>query len=181
MSALPPVFVISGQLAAGKSTLARAVLERFPFGVHIDVDGVREMVTSGRASPIEWSGETARQFDLALPAGAAIAAIYAASGFAVAIEGGIDPVAIEKHLASTGLAGLTVGVILHPTIEVALRRNRERRTKAFDPRILEGPIRQIDAELRHEPLPPGWTRLDNSDESIEETTRRLLRLTSAPK
>ena len=45
-----PVFVITGQLAAGKSTLARAVLARFDVGDHIEVDGFREGVVSGLAS-----------------------------------------------------------------------------------------------------------------------------------
>src|SRR5688572_19220431 len=90
-----PVFVITGQLAAGKSTLAAAVLARFDLGYHVDVDGVREGVVSGLASPLEWSAETDRQFALALDASAALAAVYQRAGFAVAIEGGIDPVEVD--------------------------------------------------------------------------------------
>ena len=46
MNVTPPVFVITGQLSAGKSTIARGLLDRFEFGYHIDVDGIREMYRS---------------------------------------------------------------------------------------------------------------------------------------
>ena len=168
------VFVITGQLSAGKSTVARAILDRFAFGYHVDVDGVREMVTSGLASPLEWTDETSRQFGLAIRASAALARVYADAGFAVAIEGGIDPELVEAALAEHGLRDRMVGVVLHPRLEVALERNRRRQTKAFDTSILEGVMRQIDADVARDAARPGWHEIDNSDESIESTVERVL-------
>jgi len=170
----PPVFVIAGQLSAGKSTVAKALLQRYPFGFHVDVDAIREMVVSGRASPLEWTAETIRQFDLALAASAAIAAVYHGAGFAVVIEGGIDPPAIDRHLAGAGLIGARVGVILHPPLEVALGRNRERTNKSFDTSILERVMGQIDADLVQQPLPGDWLRIDNGAESVDQTVERIL-------
>ena len=170
----PPIFVITGQLSAGKSTLARALLARFPLGYHVDVDGIREMVTSGLASPLEWTDETSRQFDLALTAAAALAKVYQPAGFAVAIEGGIDIEAITDRLAAAGLADCVVGILLHPALEVALARNRERDTKSFDTSILEGVMREIDADLATQAIPSGWHRIDNAGESVDETVERIL-------
>jgi hypothetical protein len=170
----PPIFVITGQLSAGKSTHAKALLVRFPFGYHVDVDGIREMVTSGLASPLEWTDETDRQFDLALTASAALAKVYQPAGFAVAIEGGIDIEAITDRLDALGLADHLVGVVLHPSLEVALARNRVRQTKSFDTSILEGVMHEIDADLTARALPGGWHRIDNGDESIDETVERIL-------
>lgn len=170
----PPVVVITGQLSAGKSTVARALLDRFPFGCHVDVDGIREMVTSGLASPLDWTDETSRQFELAIRAAAAMARVYADSGFAVAIEGGIDPELIESALTEHGLRDRMVGVVLHPQLEVALERNRSRRTKAFDTSILEGAMREIDADVARDASRPGWHRIDNSDESVAATVERVL-------
>ena len=171
-----PVFVISGQLASGKSTIARALLERYPLGYHVDVDGIREMVTSGLASPLQWTDETERQFDLALAASAALAQVYQPAGFAVAIEGGVDPGAIAKHLAAVGLSEHVLGIVLHPPLEVALARNRERQTKSYDTSILEDAIREIDVEMAAEPLPDGWHRIDNGNEPVETTIERILAL-----
>jgi shikimate kinase len=170
----PPIFVITGQLSAGKSTVAKALLARFPLGYHIDVDGIREMVTSGLASPLEWTDETDRQFDLALTASAALAKVYQTAGFVVAIEGGIDIEAITDRIDALGLADHLVGVLLHPALEVALARNRVRQTKSFDTSILEGVMREIDADLTVQALPRGWHRIDNGDESVDDTVERIL-------
>jgi predicted kinase len=169
-----PVFVVTGQLAAGKSTLARSVLDRFPFGLHVDTDAIREMVTSGLAGPLEWTDETTRQFDLAIAGSVALSATYHAAGFAVAIEGAIDPAIVQRRLAEAGLADVLVGVVLHPSADVARRRNRERTNKPFDPSILDEVIVQLDADLARDELPAGWTRIDNGREDVDATVDRLL-------
>jgi adenylylsulfate kinase-like enzyme len=174
-----PVYVISGQLAAGKSTVAKAVLDRHPFGYHVDVDGIREMVTSGLASPLAWTDETSRQFGLAIRASAALARIYANAGFAVAIEGGIDPDAVESALDEVGLRDRMIGVVLRPRLDVALERNRARTHKGFDTSILEGVMREIDGDLARDAGRPGWHELDSSDQTIGETVDAVLRLASA--
>ena len=158
MPTTSPVFVITGQLSAGKSTVARAILDRFPFGYHVDVDGIREMVTSGLASPLKWTDETSRQFALAIRASAALARISADAGFAVAIEGGIDPELVEAALEEHGLRDRMVGIVLHPRLEVALERNRSRGTKSFDTSILEAAMREIDADVARDARARGGTR-----------------------
>ena len=178
MSQPAPVFVITGQLAAGKTTVARALLDRFPFGYHVDVDAMREMVTSGLASPLEWTDETTRQFDLAVRASACVTRIYVDAGFAVAIEGGIDPETVERELETVGLRRRMIGVILRPRLEVALARNRARTTKSFDTFILEDAMRRIDADLARSAGRPGWHGLDNSDEPVEQTLDRIESLLS---
>lgn len=176
MDAPTPVFVITGQLSAGKSTVARALLERFAFGYRVDLDGLREMVTSGLASPLEWTGETDRQFDLAMRVAAAAARIYVDAGFAVAIEGGMDPAQIEAALGEAGLRERMVRIVLHPRLEVALERNRTRATKPFDTSILEVTMRGIEDELSRDAAREGWHEIDNSDEPIESTIDRILAL-----
>ena len=171
-----PIFVITGQLSAGKSTVARALLASFPLGYHVDVDAMREMVTSGLASPLEWTAETDRQFSLALRASAAVARVYADAGFAVAIEGGVDPSEVETALAEVGLRERMIAVVLHPRLEVALERNRTRATKAFDTSVLERVMRDIDADLVRDGARAGWHAIDNSDEPVDATVARILAL-----
>ncbi len=168
-----PIFVITGQLSAGKSTVAKALLDRFPFGYHIDVDGIREMVTSGLASPLQWTDETDRQFGLAIRAAAALAQVYSHAGFAVAIEGGLDPEFVDVALEEQGLRDRMIGIVLHPRLDVALERNRTRQSKSFDTSILEGVMRQIDGDLERDAARPGWHEIDNSDESVDSTVERI--------
>ena len=169
-----PIFVITGQLSAGKSTVARALLDRYEHGYHIDVDGIREMVTSGLASPLEWTDETSRQFELAIRASAALARVYADAGFAVAIEGGVDPELAEAALAEAGLRDRMVGIVLHPRLDVALERNRSRETKSFDTSILEDAMRQIEEDVARDAARPGWHEIDNSDDTVDATVERIL-------
>ncbi|MEA2520241.1 MAG: hypothetical protein QOF49_2321 [Chloroflexota bacterium] len=134
------------------------------------------MVTSGRASPIDWTDETTRQFDLAINGSAVLARVYQRAGFAVAIEGAIDPAAVDRHLVAVGLDAEVVRVSLEPAVDVALRRNRQRATKPFDTAFLDDVIRRIDGDLRSEPLVAGWQRIDNGAESVDETVARILAL-----
>ena len=168
------MYVITGQLSAGKSTVARALLARFPFGYHIDVDAIREMVVSGLAGPLDWTDETTRQFDLAIRGSAALAAVYADAGFAVAVDGALDASTMERALADAGLDGRWIGVILHPRLDVALERNRARTHKAFDTSILEDAMRAIEEDLSRVAERPVWHRLDNSSDTVEETVDRVL-------
>jgi hypothetical protein len=57
---------------------------------------------------------------------------------------------------------------------VALQRNRERTHKGFDTSVLEGVMREIDADLVRDAGRPGWHDVDNSDESVGETVQRIL-------
>jgi hypothetical protein len=170
----PPIFVITGQLSAGKSTVARALMDRYEHGVHVDVDGIREMVTSGLASPLEWTDETTRQFGLAIRASVALAQVYAEAGFAVAMEGAINPELVEDALEAAGLSDRSVLVVLHPRLDVALDRNRTRTSKAFDTAILEDAMRSIESDLVGDAARPRWHRIDNSDESVAATVDRIL-------
>lgn len=170
----PPIFVITGQLAAGKSTLARALVERFPRGVHVDVDGMREMVVSGHASPLAWTEETTRQFRLAVAASVRVAAIYYEAGYAVAIEGAFDAQLAQEALADLGLWDAATPVELYPPLEVALQRNRSRTNKGFETSILDETIRRLDAELGARPPPDGWVRIDNGGETVAQTVDRIL-------
>ena len=171
-----PLIILSGQLSAGKSTLAEAIARGAAHGVHIDVDGIREMVLGGRASPLEWTDETTRQFDLAIEGAVALGAVYQRAGFTVVIEGGLDPAAVQGVVEAADLGSSMVGISLQPPLDVALRRNRERTHKGFDTSILDPVIEAIDAEMRDVPLPDGWHRIDNSGESVEESVARILAL-----
>ena len=118
--------------------------------------------------------ETSRQFALAVRASAALARIYADAGFAVAIEGGVDPELAEAALEEQGLRDRMVGIVLHPRLEVALERNRTRQTKSFDTSILEDAMRQVEADVARDAARPGWHEIDNSDEPLDSTLDRIL-------
>jgi len=44
----PAVYLITGPMAAGKSTVARLLASRFPRGVHLEGDLFRRSIVTGR-------------------------------------------------------------------------------------------------------------------------------------
>ena len=82
-----PIFLLTGTPGSGKSSVARALLQRFEFGLHLPVDDLREFVVSGIAHPVPTlTQETGRQFRLARMGTAMTAKLYAANHFAVVID-----------------------------------------------------------------------------------------------
>lgn len=87
MAQTPAVYLITGPMAAGKSTVARLLASRFERGVHLEGDVFRRFVVSGRAEmTLEPSREALEQLRLRYRLAAAAADGYFDAGFAVAVE-----------------------------------------------------------------------------------------------
>jgi shikimate kinase len=165
------IFVVSGSPGAGKSSVSRALAQRFPRGVHVPVDDLRELVVSGIAHPVpDWTDETTRQFRLARENAVCIAQNYVREGFVVALDDVIVPPddsfkALEPHL-----------VLLRPTLETLLSRNATRTNKDFDPEFLETTIRGLHDALENVPAHAleSWFVLDSSELTLSETVSRIL-------
>ena len=174
-----PLFLITGTPGSGKSATAAALMRRFPFGLHIPVDDLREWVVSGIAQPVsEFTAETGRQFRLARGAAAQVAVLYADAGFAVAI----DDVVHEQDAALCFVAPLAprtvYKVLLQPRLETALARNAGRTNKDFDTSVLveavRGNHRSLDEQNR---VDLGWTAVDNSELNVAQTVDAILEST----
>jgi predicted kinase len=107
----PRILVITGVMAAGKSTVAQAIAERLPRAVHLRGDVFRKMIVSGRAAmEPDTMDEAGTQLVLRYELAASAARRYAQDGFHVIWQ----DVILGDHLASVAalLAGEDFGVLV---------------------------------------------------------------------
>jgi chloramphenicol 3-O-phosphotransferase len=171
-----PVFLLSGTPGVGKTSVAAALMRRFPYGIHIPMDDLREWVVSGIAHPVpEWTAETTRQFRLARNAAAAMVKSYSDAGFAVAVDDVMLPEDADQHYLPLLTGRRVMGVLLRPRIEIALARNRDRTNKPFDTGFLNMTIQRLYETMRPEDFTgAGWMVLDSSEQTLEETVTTIL-------
>ena len=83
----PALFVITGVMAAGKSTVAQALAERLPNSVHLRGDVFRKLIVSGRAAMTAGlSDEAEAQLNLRYRLAAGAAREYLNAGFLVVYQ-----------------------------------------------------------------------------------------------
>jgi hypothetical protein len=174
---MQPIFFLTGPPAAGKSTLAKALLQRYEFGIHIPVDDLREWVVSGLALPMGWTDETTRQFALAENAACDLAIRYQDAAFAVAIDHCQGPPTLDKLIEERLNGRLVIKIAVVSDLETNLRRNVQRTNKDFDHTVLIKTIETLNPLYQTEPIhEQGWIVFDNSEIGIESAVDRLIAL-----
>lgn len=170
----PPIYLITGSPAVGKSTVSVALMKRYAKGVHIAVDDIREWVVSGISHPMDWCDETARQFVLAENGAADVALRYQAAGFAVAIDGCRRLSALDE-LAERFAGRPLLKVVLMADLETNLVRNRTRTGKSFAHEELTGLIEFLNPmflEVRADH--PDWLFVDTVGVEVGAVVDRIL-------
>jgi chloramphenicol 3-O-phosphotransferase len=161
--------VITGAMAAGKSTVADLLAIRLPKSVHIHGDAFRHMVVNGRADMTpNPSPDAIAQLNLRYDLAAMAADRYAEEGFDVIVQ----DVILGKDLADFMKRIETPErylVVLSPNVS-ALEWREEQRAKNgyvhFSPGALDDVLRREAAHIGY------W--LDSSTQTPEETVDDIL-------
>jgi chloramphenicol 3-O-phosphotransferase len=163
------VFLITGIMAAGKSTVAELLARRFARGVHVRGDVFRRMVVSGQAgmtpSP---SAEALRQLRLRHRQAATVADGYFDAGFTVVVQDAVLGPELPAMVDMIRSRPVLV-VVLCPRPEVVASRERARAKTGYH----AWSVAALDAVLR-EQTPRIGLWLDTSEQTADETVDEIL-------
>jgi predicted kinase len=167
-NSFPNVLLITGAMAAGKSTIAQALAERLERSVHLRGDMFRRMIVSGRVSPTpDMPEEATAQLLLRYELAAMVARRYVASGYTVIFQDVILGAVLSSVCGLFEDEDLGV-VVLRPSVQTLAQREADRAKsgyRGFSPA-------DLDAVLERETPRLGlW--LDTSDQSVEETVHAI--------
>ncbi len=164
------VFILTGVMASGKSTVAQLLAERFPKAAHVRGDVFRRMIVTGRrditpnADP-EAEDQLALRYRLA----AATTDTYFRAGFTVIVQDIILGEWLPRFVELVESRPLFV-VVLAPRLEVVKTREAGRSKTGYDTWDIE----QLDRVLREETPKLGlW--IDSSDQTSEQSTETILK------
>lgn len=166
----PAVILITGIMAAGKSTVAEALARRLPRSVHLRGDVFRRMIVNGRAEMTgDLAEEAVRQLRLRYDLAAQVADSYHRAGFTVVLQdvvlGPELPAMIDRI---RGRPLLTV--VLAPDPETVATRERDRPKTGYAD---AWSVADLDAALRTQTPRLGlW--LDTTDQTPDETVDEIL-------
>lgn len=148
--------------------------QRYPKAVHLPIDDLRELVRSGRASPLDWNDETTLQFELARRNAARMAADYADSGFAAIIEDVVREADMNQFMPYLSDRALR-RVLLLPSLAEVKERNRARTNKTFDTSVLEPVAARLYPTLVEGCRPEdGWIVVNSTKLAPEATVDQIL-------
>lgn len=161
--------MITGAMAAGKSTVAELLARRLPRSVHIRGDAFRTMVVNGRAdmTPSPTAAATAQlhlRYDLA----AMTADRYAEAGFDAIVQDVIIGAELADFIKRIEAPDRYL-VVLSPAVSV-IEWREEQRVKAGYVHFSAG---ALDEVLRRETAQIGYW-LDSSAQTPDETVDDIL-------
>ena len=166
----PQIYLITGLMASGKTTVAQALAERFPQSVHLKGDAFRRMIVNGQARmSFALSDAAASQLELRYDLAAESAKRYFAAGFTVVYQDIILGSALERVAAKFDGLPLSV-VVLCPDKETIASRESQRGKSGYRN---DAEIAAYDRVLREETPKIGlW--IDSSKMTARETVDKIL-------
>lgn len=166
----PGVILITGIMAAGKSTVAQNLAERLPKSVHLRGDVFRRMIVNGRIEMTPDYGQAALdQLMLRYRLAVTAAEMYCAAGFVVVYQDIIIGPVLRDVVEMFSEGQRLYVVVLCPAPEVVAEREASRDKTGYG----DWTPADLDSDLRDNTPRIGlW--LDTSAFTVEQTVDAIL-------
>lgn len=166
------IWLITGIMASGKSTVAQLLAERLDKAAHLRGDVFRRMIVSGREEMTpQPNGEALRQLRLRYKIAANVADTYFQSGFSVVLQDVILGPELAQLVAIIHAKPLYV-IVLAPSVEVVEAREQARGKVGYG----AWSAADLDRVLRVDTPKIGiW--IDSTHQTPEETVDEIIRRT----
>ncbi|MET9554453.1 AAA family ATPase [Streptomyces sp. NPDC006645] len=163
------VVLITGVMAAGKSTVADLLAQRLPRAAHVRGDTFRRMIVSGREEMLpEPTAEAVAQLELRHRITATVADEYASDGWTAIVQDIVIGPDLTRFVARVRTRPLYV-VVLTPSVEAVRDREAARPKTGYGPWTVEALHHDLHAEterIGH------W--LDTTRQTPQETVSAIL-------
>ncbi len=162
------VVLVTGPMASGKSTVAKALAVTFPKGVHVEGDVFRRFIVAGRHEMTpEPSEEALSQLQLRYLLTAEVAERYARAGYTVVVEDVVAGPLLTEFVSLFTHRPLHL-VVLLPTEEAIAQREAGRSVLGYE----DWSVRRLYGVFAEETERLGlW--LDTSGDTPEKTVREI--------
>ena len=164
------IYVITGVMASGKSTVAEALAHRLKKGIHLRGDIFRKMIVSGREEMCECpSKEALEQLDMRYKITAKVAREYYDYGFSVVVQDNYLGEKLNYFIRLLQPYPVYV-IVLNPDISTITEREQRRGKKGYDGFTVESLHHMF---LTETPKIGLW--LDTTDLTVEETVSEIIK------
>jgi chloramphenicol 3-O-phosphotransferase len=161
------ILIVTGPPGAGKSTMARALVDQFDRAALLQGDWYFDRVVRGWIEP--WKPASHQQNAVVTRAMAASAREYAIGGYAVVLEGIIGPWFLDTFVPVVSDVQVHY-VVIRPSAQTAMDRAVAREAPALvDPEPIEKMYREFERLGAHE-----HHVVDTSGHSVDETVAQVL-------
>lgn len=160
------VIMISGTPSAGKSSVSKALAEKFPKSAYIPVDDLKNMIVGGNVAP--WDPGGPKQFKLVEKNFLSLTRNFLDEGLVVILDYVFNDEQIKKY---DELFGDVHGFLLLPSIEVLKKRDLERDPTGEMQKRIEVLYPEF-ANIEHNVLKV----IDSSNQTLDETVEEIFRL-----
>lgn len=163
------IYIITGIMASGKSTIAQMLAEQFDKGVHVHGDVFRKMIVKGSVGMTpDYPKDALEQLRLRYNMAAKVADMYFKAGFSVVVQDTYLGEEVNNFL-QTFESEPVYFITLNPRVDEVVKREEKRNKTGYTTWDV-APLHEV--LINENPRVGLW--IDSSDMTPEETLREII-------